>query len=102
MWWLLLGAAAVVLVKKIVDDWGWEKNCNPRDIHELPNRPGIYVLYRGNRILHVGSSRHLRTRLATHPKRHRISSFDWFQTASLREAKHLEKELHKKLRYPGK
>lgn len=102
MWWLLLSAAAVYLIKKIVDEWSWERNWHFDDIPHLPAKPGIYIMYKGNKIIHVGSTKNLRKRLFAHSKRYEMKSFDWYQTSSTREAKNLERKLQKKVGYYGR
>lgn len=102
MWWLFLGAGAVLLIKKLVDEWAWERNCEYEDIERLPGKPGIYIMYRKNRIIHVGSTGNLYERLSKHPKKHRMTSFDWYQTRSITTAKRLEKELQRKVGYSGR
>ncbi len=102
MWWLLLSAGAVLLLKKLVDEWGWERSWKLKDIQELPKKTGIYIMYRRNKIIHVGSTKNLRQRLSTHTKRHKMTSFDWYQTKSTREAKRLEKNRQDKVGYSGR
>lgn len=102
MWWLLLGAGAVLLIKKLVDEWGWERNWKSNDVEELPKKPGIYIMYRKNKIIHVGSTKNLFQRLSTHSKRHKMTTFDWYKTTSTREAKRLEKRLQQKFEYAGR
>ncbi|MGB3479852.1 MAG: GIY-YIG nuclease family protein [bacterium] len=102
MWWVLLTAGTVLLIKKIVDEWGWERNWKFNDIDELPSKPGIYIMYRRNKIIHVGSTKNLHQRFTTHSKRYKMTSFDWYRTSSTREAKRLEKKLQKKVGYQGR
>lgn len=102
MWWLLLTAGSIYLIKKIVDEWGWERNWRLDDIEELPRKPGIYIIYRRDKIIHVGSTKNLRQRLTTHSKKHKMTSFDWYKTSSTREAKRLENKLQQKVKYKGR
>lgn len=102
MWWLLLSVGAVWSMKKLVEEWGWERNCKFSDIEELPKKPGIYIMYKRNKIIHVGSTKNIRQRLNTHSKKYQMSSFDWYQTSSTREAKRLEKKLQQKVGYIGR
>ena len=102
MWWLLLGAGAVWAIKKVVEEWGWVSDCEPDEIEDLPKKPGIYVMYKRNKIIHVGSSDNLYERLRYYPKKKIMTTFDWFQTPTKSKAKQLEKELQEKVGYKGR
>jgi len=102
MWQLLLGAGIFYVVKKIIDEWGWEQDWTVDNIGDLPDKPGIYVMYKRKKVIHVGSAKKLYQRLYTHPKKWQMSSFDWYQTKTTAEARQLEKKFQEKLEYYGR
>lgn len=95
MWWLL-GAAGLVILAKILADWGWNRGWGKSDIAQLPMSPGVYILHfprHPNRV-YIGSTNQLRRRLQEQKNEKRgWTEFDWYQTRTTRDARSLEKKL---------
>lgn len=96
MWWIL-GIAGIVLLAKILEDLGWNRNCEKEEIYDLPISPGVYILHYPNLRdrVYIGSTNNLKRRLYEHRKKP-WRTFDWFRTKTTREAQRLERKLKDK------
>ena len=71
--------------------WGHNEN----NIQNVPQTPGFYKLFFGDKVIIVGVTSNLRKRLLEHshdPKK-RFGTFTWFQTKSLKDARLVEENL---------
>jgi hypothetical protein len=102
MWPLIIVGAGALLIKKITEDWDWEKNWEYDDISGLPT-PGVYIMYnpKGD-IMHIVHTGDLYDRLTKHNKRYKMHCFDWQECNSKNAAYKLETSLHKKHGYEGR
>jgi hypothetical protein len=70
--------------KRLSDNLGieqdWQRDYRPTDIDKLPPEPGVYVLWKEERVIHVGQSGNLKQRLSQHEKKKQMTSFDWYQS----------------------
>jgi len=93
-------------IKRLSDNLGiepdWRRDWKPTDIDKLPDKPGVYVLWKEAKFIHIGESGNLKQRLSGHPKKPEMTSFDWYETGTKEEAERLEKNLHRMFRYKGR
>lgn len=95
--WASLKEDSICNVTTIISKWGWKIEYDIYDMDKLPQKPGICVMYKKDKIINLETTANLYQCLNKHPMKYRMTSFDWCRTKTIGKAGELEKELNKKI-----
>lgn len=100
----LLIALGLTLFGMGVEKFTWRRGKRFDDLFNLPNAPGVYILYgKYNKIIHIGSASNLKNRPGkAHEKRNQVVKFDWKRCSTYPDAYQLEMKLQRQHGYKGR